>query len=288
MLYLVLRILATVSFAHLMRLSQARTRSPMAAAALNYAVAAAGCGAWLWLAGRGAHPQTLLLGSLAGFTYVSSLVLMLPAMRASGVSVTGAILQLSLMAPVPYSIWRFAEVPNSYQAVGILLTLIALPILSASTAVGGAGRIRLSPLVLVLFVSASGSQILMKEFAATRPEVDRPLFSTALFLAATLFTLLWMAATRDTGRTEPVQEGGVLLSEGVLGTVLGLVNVAQLLFLLLALRELPAVIVFPVSASLGVAVNVLASMLVWRERPSPAAWLGIVLAVAAVVLLNLK
>src|SRR5688572_9529713 len=89
MAYLALRILFTVSFSHLLRLSQVRSRRPLAAAGVNYLVAAIGCAAWALLA-RGAWAMpTVLLGALAGFTYVTSLLLILPAMRESGVAVTG-------------------------------------------------------------------------------------------------------------------------------------------------------------------------------------------------------
>ena len=81
---------------------------------------------------------------------------------------------------------------------------------------------------------------------------------------------------------------GRLVSEWTLGSLLGLVNLAQLVFLLLALDALPAVVVFPVSAALGIALNALASIWFWRERPPPAGWAGIGLAGIAVILLNLK
>ena len=78
------------------------------------------------------------------------------------------------------------------------------------------------------------------------------------------------------------------MGEWPVGTAMGLVNFLQLVFLLLALRELPAVVVFPLSAVLGITANVLASMVLWKERPRPAGWLGMALAAIAVVLLNFK
>jgi multidrug transporter EmrE-like cation transporter len=219
-------------------------------------------------------------------------------MRKSGVSVTGAVVQVSLMLPVAVAIWRFREYPNGYQIAGMLLTLVALPLLSASTAVHASGGVpaRFSPLTLVLFFSTGASQVVMKEFAGTRPEAELPLYSAALFAAATFFTYLWMALSGDTGQaTAPPEDAGnggtpdgKLIPESLIGVALGLINVLQLLFLLRALHSLPAVVVFPVSAALGITANVLASVLLWKERPPMAGWIGIALAIAAVVLLNLK
>lgn len=292
MAFLLLRIVFTVAFSHLLRFSQARTRRPLLAATVNYGMAGLACSLWAGATGSLPHWPTLVLGALAGFTYVTSLVMMLPAMRKSGVSVTGAVVQLSMMAPVPVAILRFGEYPNAWQTVGIVLTLVALPLLSASSAVQtsqSAGRF--SFLIVWLFLSTSTSQVVMKEFSTTRPAADLPVYSAALFLSATFFTWLWM--TRAAGSAAPAepetrQEERKLVGEWPLGTVMGVANVLQLVFLLLALRVLPAVIVFPVSASLGIVANVLAAMAIWKERPPPAGWVGIGMAIIAVVLLNLK
>lgn len=292
MAYLLARIVFTVAFSHLLRYSQARTARPLHAAGINYLVATLLCGAWTASAARSLHPHTAGLGAIGGAIYVSSLVLMLPAMRQSGVAITGAILQLSLMVPVGFAIWRFREIPSPWQGVGVVLTMVALPLLSLARAPDGPEeRLRsgCTPLSLLLFASAGASQVVMKEFTAARPQEDLPLYSTALFATATACTWLWMRLSGDTGRPDlqPVGSDGRLVSEWSVGTALGLVNTLQLAFLLLALRELPAVIVFPVSAALGIVCNTLAAFLLWNERPPLSGWLGIGLAIAAVVLLNL-
>jgi multidrug transporter EmrE-like cation transporter len=98
-----------------------------------------------------------------------------------------------------------------------------------------------------------------------------------------------MLCSGDTGRPAAgaaPDAGSRLTGEWALGAILGVANLLQLLCLLLALRSLPAVVVFPVSAALGIVFNALASMLFWGERPAPRGWLGIALSVLAVVLLS--
>ena len=299
MLFLLTRILFTVTFSHLLRLSQARTPRPLSAAGINYLLAAIACTLWTWIARVAWHPQTVVLGAVAGVLYVVSMVLMLPAMRAGGVSVVGAIMQLALMIPVAFAIWRFGEYPNSHQLVGIVLTLISLPLLSFARATGPVETLPRSPaekpsgaarwfplLIAVLFLSGGASQTVMKEFAAVRPDAELPLYSAVLFVTATFCTYLWMILARDTGRVPDTVPEGRPIGEWPLGILLGAMNVLQLVFLLLALHELPAILVFPVSSSLGIICNTVVSLVLWGERPSPAGWLGIVLAIAAVVLLN--
>lgn len=291
-LFLILRILFSTSFAHLLRLSQAQTRRPFTAVAINYLVAALACAGWTVLTGGRLHAPALILGTIAGITYVSSMVLQLPAMRNSGVSVTGAVLQLSMMVPVGVAVWRFHELPSAHQSAGIAVTLLALPILSASSAVSLPGQKQgLSLPLFWLFLSAGTSQVMMKEFSVVSPPTDLPLYCAALFTASTLSTLLWIGLTGDTGR--PRGDGELAAprrwtSEGVLGVVLGSVNLLQLVCLLLALQALPALVVFPASAALGILSNAAASLVIWKERPRAAGWLGIALAVVAVLLLSWK
>jgi drug/metabolite transporter (DMT)-like permease len=287
MTYLALRILFNVAFSHLLRLTQARASNQILTAFVNYLAAAVACGVWAVAAGRPVHAVTAGLGALAGLTYVTSMVLWLPAMRQSGVSVVGAVSQLALMLPVAVSVWRFREIPTAYQTLGISLTLAALPILSATSAVATGGKARFSFLTVLLFFSAGISQVVMKEFSTTRPAADLPVYSAALFLAATVGTALWMAVAppRESAGEPPAPSG---MDAWWIGGLMGAANVLQAVFLLKALRELPGIVVFPVSAALGIVVNALASMLFWQERPRPAGWLGLGLAVAAVVLLNLK
>lgn len=295
MLYLLLRIAFAVLFSHLLRFSQARCRRPLLAATVNYGVAALAGLAWTSTAGVDWHPHTAFLGAVAGFTYVTSLMLIFPSMRISGVAITGAVVQLSLMAPVAVAIWRFGELPNTWQLAGIALTIVALPLLSAGrTTLTEVAPARFSPLIMLLFASTGVSQVVMKEFSALRPPNELPLYTFSLFATSTVCTALWMAwearrpfpSPANPAPSSPPERPHA--NEWHLGILLGAANVLQLVSLLLALRALPAVIVFPVSAALGITANALASAVLWGERPTPAAWLGIGLSIGAVILLNLR
>jgi drug/metabolite transporter (DMT)-like permease len=288
MIFLLLRIFFSTAFSHMIRLSQARTPRPMGAAAINYLIAGIGCSGWALFARQPWHTPTVVLGAVAGVIYVLSMVLLLPAMRESGVSVIGAVTQLSMMLPIGTAILRFGEYPSAVQWVGIGLTLLALPVLASTSAVAARKSRRFSPLTSLLFLSTGGSQVVMKEFSATCPSVQLPLYSAALFVAATASTYGWIAATGDTGRPReiPHRPEGRQLSEWTLGLALGLANTLQLVCHLEALRVLPAVVVFPVSASLGIVFNAAASVLLWKEHPRRSGWLGIALAIVAVILLS--
>ena len=72
-----------------------------------------------------------------------------------------------------------------------------------------------------------------------------------------------------------------------MGIVLGAWNCGGGLTMLIALRYLPGVVVFPVSSALGLVLTACVALLVWRERISGWAAAGIGLAVASATLMNL-
>lgn len=287
--YLALRVIFTLCFTHLLRYAQGRTPRPLWAMGINYLVASALCVGWVRYTGwQGADSRVIGLGVLAGVTYVTSLLFFLPAIRASGISIAGTVLQLSMMIPVGVSMLRHDEMPSNFQWLGIVVTMAALPLLTLSRAVESPRQAaRFSPWVVWLFLSSGIAQTTFKELQQLGLEQQQPLFSLTLFAIATPLTLVCSAIWE---RKVPAADGQGrlpwLAREWVVGSLMGTMNVSQLWLLLLALGVLPAIVVFPVSACLGMGLNAVVAMILWGERPPPGAWLGIALAIGAVALLN--
>jgi multidrug transporter EmrE-like cation transporter len=307
MLFILLRVLFMTAFAQLLRFSQARGGRVMSVVLVNYAFATLFC---LALAVNGAElgwsGVTLACGVVGGAAYLLSLLLLLPAMNESGVAVSVAVLQLAVLVPVATSIVAFGERPSLAQMLGLVLAVSALVVLSVTTsAPSGAepqpGRKsrRFSPLLVPLFFVTGLSGVAMKTFQQFGPPRERMSFNAALFATATLSTLVAMgrspaprrrvappAPAAFQRRARALRLTSPLAWTGV-GLVLGAVNAGQLVFLMLALATAPAMIVFPISSALSLVANAAASVLFWREYLRPAGWLGLVLALAATVLLNL-
>jgi drug/metabolite transporter (DMT)-like permease len=284
MLFVFLRALCNTLFAQLLRLGQAKRPQTLGVITVNYLVATL---ASLLLAGFHGRvrclPPTLGLGALGGVGYIASILLMMPAMRRSGVSVVVAVVQLSLLWPVAYAMLVFGEMPSPVQWVGMVAAIAALVLLSAGrtlplereTGTHGVGG-RFSPLLLLLFCTTGISGIAMKAFHEYAPARELPGFMTILFGTATVGGALAMLARR-----EPLRRADLAL-----GAAVGLPNAAQLEFLLRALESVPAIIVFPVSSALSLLLNAVASVLWWGERLDRPTALGLALALAATVLLN--
>ena len=69
------------------------------------------------------------------------------------------------------------------------------------------------------------------------------------------------------------------------GSLLGLINIVQSLFLVRALTELPGIIAFPAAACASLTVTTLFATLLLGERPTSRQYVGLVTSSVAVVLL---
>jgi small multidrug resistance pump len=71
------------------------------------------------------------------------------------------------------------------------------------------------------------------------------------------------------------------------GVLLGIWNTGASFLLLVALATVSGFVAFPLQSALALVLTAALAMLIWRERLSTAGTIGIVVAVAAAVLLNL-
>jgi drug/metabolite transporter (DMT)-like permease len=281
LIYLCLRILFNTSFSQLLKWAQVRDGQMLPAALVNYLVASL-LTALAWAAWGGAFPPPVVvwLGALTGLCYAVSLLGLESAIRISGVSIAVAVLQLSVMVPTLFSMIVFREIPDLLQTLGIVLAMVALPLLSQSRAVingeaASAAKILLVMLNLFLITGLSG--VGMKLAQAYASPGDRYAYS---FLVFSVSVVVIAAAV---GYRRPAWGSGAL----PIGSLVGIANAVQLECTLRALAALPAVIVFPVSTALTVALNTLLSVRLWGERLEMRARWGIVMALAAAVLMNL-
>ena len=101
------------------------------------------------------------------------------------------------------------------------------------------------------------------------------LFFTAAVLTAVLLLLEW----KRTGKA-------LKWSEMAAGIAVGIPNYYASFLLLLALVALPAIIVYPINSTGSIMIVMAVDALVFHQKYTMRQWLGIVLVLAAMVLLN--
>ena len=137
---------------------------------------------------------------------------------------------------------------------------------------------RISPVIIALFFVTGGSGLAAKAFSELSPAEQRQMY--LLFLFGTTAVI---SAAVVIVRKPRLRPGDIPF-----GIILGTCNLLAGHFLLVSLRNLPGMLVFPVSGSMGIVLTALAGVAIWREKLRKLTVLGIIAAAIAVVLINLK
>lgn len=278
-LYLAIHIAGSVAFGHVMKWALRRNCGLVAVGAVNYVVASS-LSLVLALAIRSAGLTGLgvATGVVGGLSYVVSYYFYYQSIRLTGVSVSTAVVRLSVLPAVVASIALWGERPAEHQVVGVLLVLVALPLLSRQP---GDKAVQLAGPVwgwlMLLFVTTSGGPVAAKVFQESGAPLAKPYLLAVWFGMAAVVAL----ATLRLQRLRPTRD------DLPLGALLGAVNVVGNFAMLAALDHLPGAIVFPASSAGGVLLVVVTSAALWRERLSRLAFLGVLVAVPSLVLMNL-
>lgn len=284
MLCLVLAVLCSSAVNVLMRLSEGRAKNTFVMFMSNYAVCAAIAFAFT---GGGspfaAHPGlrfALLLGLVSGCCYLSSLTLLRVNIAKNGVMLASVFMKLGVVVPALMAILFFGESPTAWQIAGFAIAVAAIIIIYTEPKTGGprnkaaAGGAVL--LLVMLFVSGlTESMANIYEKLGDPAVKDRFLFFN--FLTACLAS----------GAAALISRKKIAPADVLFGAAIGVPNYFCTRFLLLSLSQVPAVVVYPVYNIGAIVVISLFGLLLFRERPGRRKLIGLLMIIAALVLLNL-
>jgi multidrug transporter EmrE-like cation transporter len=119
--------------------------------------------------------------------------------------------------------------------------------------------------------------VLALVFRKELPPAETMPFQTVIFVTAFFVTTLLYYLHRPRLKSETLRWG----------TLLGAANLGNYLFLVLALSVLPGLVVYPMIAAGEVGLMAVAGVVLWKEKVGVRSWLGIALAVLALVLIQL-
>ena len=261
---------------------------------LNYLTGLTGALIWLVLQPeRSVDGVTIALGAVQGAQFAITVGAIYYLLARSGVGVTFVLIRLSVVIPTLVSLLGFNEILDVAAAMGLIAMLAAIVILGLGP-VGRAGGGVTWDTALLLFVAIGVTGIgwtASKLFTEWRPESFRGTYVVSVFAAASLVAAFTFLGRR---RLQPASELAGLEAAGrprlgpmmLTGLLMGTANVAQNIFLIAALAVVPGSIAFPMTTALSVVLTTLAGMVVWGERHGPLTSVGIGLAVAGLVLVN--
>ena len=278
MISLCLAVLSSSLVSIVMRLSTNRVRYNLGMLTMNYIVCALLAG--LFGGFRGAFQLsdplvglTLAMGTVNGALYLAGFVLMQLNIRKNGVVLSSIFQKLGLLVTLVISVVFYRELPDLMQGAGFVIALAAIILMNyqkGSTGVGSRGAL-LAMLLCCGMADAMSKIFTESGVAALEGQFLFYTFAVAMGLCAIGMTV---GGQKIGGR------------EALFGTLIAVPNFFASKFLLGALENLSAVIVYPVFSVGTILVVTLMGVLAFRERLTKQQWIGIGAILIALVLLN--
>ena len=277
MLYLILAIISSALVSIAMRLSQRFVRNNMTMLAANYVmctVAAAFLAGGMIPVGDGAA-LTMGLGSICGVLYLLGFVLLQWNISRNGVVLPATFQKLGVLVPTLAAITIFGETPRWTQLLGIAVAVCAILLMQGKS---GEKLARSSMLGLMGSLLCGGtSDVMSKVFQTWGNAAHANYFLVFTFLIALLLCVGLCVAKKQS----------VTAADLMCGLALGVPNYMSARFLLWALRDVAAVVVYPTFSVGTIVLVTLTGVLVFREKVEKRKIIALGLILAALALLNM-
>lgn len=217
---------------------------------------------------------TLWLGLISGVLYLASFVAFQNNIRKNGIVLSAVFMKLGLLVPIVVSMLFFHENPTLTQIAGFCIAVFAIVLINVKKEAAGA---HFGIGLIALLLLSGCTDVTAKVFDVFGSES-----LSAQYLFYTFFTAFVLCAVLAVRKKE--RPG---YQEALYGILIGVPNFFSTKFLLGALAELPAVVVYP-SFSVGTMLIVtMTGAAIFRERLSRLQWVALAVIVAALVLLNI-
>lgn len=280
MFFLILTILTSAMISIAMRYSEGRSTGKYSMLASNYITCMLLSG--FSMGWGNIYPTveradiTLGLGIINGVFYLLGLVLMQSNIKNNGVVLSSVFSRLGgLMVPLAVAICLFGEMPTLAQAIGSFVAIFSIILINYDNNKGEANA---KWLLLLLFLSDGCATAMAKVFGELGNSQLKSNYLFYTFTTAFLLCIVFILRNKE----KPT------MADAFFGVLIGVPNFFASRFLLKALENLPAVIVYPTRGVGGIVVISLAGILLFRERLKKRQWIAIGSILIAVILLNLN
>ena len=279
MLYLFLAIASSAMVSICMRASEKHIKNEMGMFMANYAVCILLSAVFMNGQIDYGTSQSVIfmigLGILSGILYLVSFVFLKFNMQYNGIVLSSTFMKLGVLIPTIMAVVVIREIPTWMQVLGIVLSVVAIVIIHFEKDAIKEGNKKIWLLVLLIMNGFTDSMANIYEKTGDASGKDSYLLITFLtaFLLALVFAL--------TGKQK------ITKKDLLFGMLIGVPNYFSARFLLLALTELAAVLVYPMYSVATMIVISLVGILVFRESVSKKKMGALGLIILALCLLNM-
>lgn len=218
-------------------------------------------------------------GAALGLLFAGTFVLYSEAISIAGTALATVSARLSVLIPVLFSIFLYGESPNITMILGFLLALITLYMfyLSLKNHDSEKGSKNKYIYLFSLLVGIGFVDFSMKIFERSFPVEEKGFFVFSIFFSAFIYTLIYLLVKKIDFNKKTFN----------LGLILGVPNVLAIHFVLAALSELPAIIVFPIQNIGVIVITAVAAYLLFKEKINFYGKIAIAVGIAAILLLKI-
>uniref|UniRef100_A0A7V3E6T0 EamA domain-containing protein n=1 Tax=Ignavibacterium album TaxID=591197 RepID=A0A7V3E6T0_9BACT len=280
MIYLLLAIICSSSLALILKQGNVKKSNTAILINANYLTASVLSLAFVFYKGTlTISLYALLFALFLGYLFAATFFIYSKAVGLAGTALATVSARLSVLIPVLFSIILYGESPNIKMIFGFALALVTLYLFYLSLKNhNGTPHSRRSYLILIVLLLGIGLvDFSMKIFEQNFSSEEKGTFVFTIFFSAFIYTLVYILYKKI--KFEP--------HTFKLGLLLGLPNVLAIHFVLAALSELPAIVVFPIQ-NIGVIVfTAVMAYLIWKEKINNFGIAALIAGIISIILLRI-
>ncbi len=280
MIFLLLTILSSSSIALILKFGNVKKSNTAILINANYLTASVLSLIFVFYKGTLSVSLTAFLFALfLGYLFAATFFIYSKAVGLAGTALATVSARLSVVIPVLFSIILYGESPDLKMFIGFLIAIVTLYLFYLSLKknnVNGFGK--RGYLYLILLLCGIGIvDLSMKIFERNFLPDEKGTFVLVIFFAAFIYTLLKIKIQKISFESHTFKTG----------LLLGIPNFLSVHFLLAALSQLPAIVVFPI-LNIGVIIfTAVTAFLIWKEKLNNYGILALVTGILSILLLKL-
>ena len=283
MIYLLLSILCSAAIALLLKWGGKKAKSQEFVLSGNYLSAsvvaivafAASWGKVVRVSSSTEFVKLLCLGIILGVLLFTAFKLYQKSINEKGVAITGAFAKMGVLIPTVASMFIWREYPSSFQSIGIIIVFLVLSYYYLPRK-SDAGKIKFGAILLVLMFTSGLADFMTKIFQKNFEVNQKEIFLFFGFFVALIISLFFAIRDSKFGW----KDFGI-------GISIGIPNVLSTYFLIMALQQLIAAVVFPVYSAGTLIFITLGGMLIFKEQPGKREWITIAGIMIAIIFINI-
>lgn len=280
MLNLILTIICSTSIALILKQNDSKEGHPVVLLMGNYFVASL-LGLFFMLEAGNVFfsIEILLFGAFLGLIFFLSFFLFTKGVNIAGAALSTVSSRLSVIIPIFLSILIFNEVPKLPQIVGFIFAIATIVFFYFSLKTISEKEMGLGDyfILFTLLVGIGIGDFGLKIFQHWKSQSEQPFFLFSIFSFAFIYTLGYVL----------VKKVKVEFSTLKRGAILGVPNIFSSYFLLGALNEIPAIIVYPVTNIGIILATTSGAVIFWKEKLNKFGKIALVTGLTAILFLSL-